>query len=64
MIGVLALSAVDPGFEPLSSQTKNYKNCICCFYTELWIRAKTCQAMNQDNVSEWSDMSTHWMLYQ
>jgi hypothetical protein len=40
MIGVLALSAVDPGFEPLSGQTKNYKNCICCFYTELWNKSK------------------------
>ena len=31
MVSVLASSAVDRGFEPLSGQTKDYKICICCF---------------------------------
>jgi hypothetical protein len=31
MVSVLALSAVDHGFEPRSGQTKDYKIGICCF---------------------------------
>jgi hypothetical protein len=31
MVIVLASSAVDHEFEPLSSQNKNYTNGICCF---------------------------------
>ena len=31
MVNVLALSTVDRGFEPRSSQTKDYKIGICCF---------------------------------
>ena len=31
MVSMLASSAVDSGFEPLSGQTKDYKNGICCF---------------------------------
>ena len=31
MVSVIALSAVDRGFEPLSGQTKDYKIGICCF---------------------------------
>jgi hypothetical protein len=31
MISVLALSAVDRGFEPWSGQTKDYKIGICCY---------------------------------
>jgi hypothetical protein len=30
MVSVLALSAVDRGFEPRSGQTKDYKIGICC----------------------------------
>ena len=54
MVSVLASSVIDRGFEPRSGQTKNYKICICCF----WL------ARNQDDVSEWSDMSTHGLLFQ
>jgi hypothetical protein len=38
MVRVLALSAVDHGFEPRTVKTKNYKIGICCFsakYTAL-----------------------------
>jgi hypothetical protein len=31
MVSVLALSAVDRGFEPRPDQTKDYKIDICCF---------------------------------
>jgi hypothetical protein len=31
MVSVLISSAVDRGFEPRSSQTKDYKMGICCF---------------------------------
>jgi hypothetical protein len=30
MVSVLALCAVDRGFEPRSGQTKDLYNCICC----------------------------------
>jgi len=31
MVSVLVSSVVDRGFEPWSSQTKDYKTGICCF---------------------------------
>jgi hypothetical protein len=34
MVGVLASSAVDPGFEPWLGQTKDYKIGMCCFFTK------------------------------
>jgi len=61
MFFVLASSAVDRGFEPLSGQTKDYKSGICCLYG---VRAKNWLAQNQDNVSEWSDMGTCGLMFQ
>ena len=66
MISMLALSAVDRGFESRSGQTKDYKIGICRYSTKhaaLRRRAKRL-AQNQDNVSKWSDMSTHGLLFQ
>jgi hypothetical protein len=58
MVSVLVSSAVDRGFEPRSGQTKDYKIGICCFSTKHAARAnKDGFARNQDNVSEWGDMS-------
>ena len=60
MVGVLSLSAVDRGFEPRSGQTKDYKIGICCFFTKLTAlreKIKDWLAQNQNNVSEWNDMS-------
>jgi hypothetical protein len=60
MVSVLASSAVDRGFEPRSGQTKDYKIGICCFSakpTVLRRKIKDWLAQNQDNVSEWGDMS-------
>ena len=67
MVSVLALSAVDCEFEPMSSQTKDYKISICCFsakHTALSGKSKDWLAWNQDNVYEWSNMSTHRLLFQ
>jgi hypothetical protein len=60
MVTVLAASAVGRGFEPQSCQTKDYKIGICCFSTKhaaLRRKSKNWLARNQDNVSEWGDMS-------
>jgi hypothetical protein len=60
MVSMLALSAVDHGFKPWSGQTKDFKIGICCFsatYAALRRKSKDCWARNQNNVSEWSDMS-------
>jgi hypothetical protein len=66
MVSVIASSAVDRGFEPRSSQTKDYNIVICCFsakYAALRSKSKDWLARNQD-VSESSDMSTHRLLFQ
>jgi hypothetical protein len=62
MISVLALSAVDHGFEPRSGQTKDFRIGICCFSTKhaaLRRKSKDWLVRNQNNVSEWSDMFNH-----
>ena len=67
MVSMLALSAVDHGFEPRSGQTKNNKIGICCFsakHTALRGKSKDWLARNQNNVSEWSDMSNCRLLFQ
>jgi hypothetical protein len=60
MVSMLASSAVDRGFEPRSGQTKDYKIGICCFsakYAALRSKSRVWFPRNQNNVSEWSDMS-------
>ena len=50
-----------------SGQTKDYKIGICCFSAKhvAWRReSKDWLARNQDNVSEWGDMSIHRLLFQ
>jgi hypothetical protein len=67
MVSMLASSEVDCGFEPWSGQTKDYKIGICCFfakYAALRRKSKDWLSQNQDNVSEWSDMSTRGLLFQ
>ena len=67
MVSVLASSAVDREFEPRSSQTKDYTIGICCFsakHAALWRKSKDWLARNQNNVSEWSVMSTRGLLFQ
>jgi hypothetical protein len=62
MVSVLALSAVDRGFEPRSGQTKDYKIGICCTsakHASLRNNSKDWLARNQDtgHVFKWGDMS-------
>ena len=67
LISVLASNVVDCVLEPWLGQTKDYKIGICCFSTKLAaIRSKSKDwlARNWDNVSDWSDMSTHRLLFQ
>ena len=66
MASMLASSAVDRGFEPRSDQTKDYAIGICCFsakHAALRRKIKDWLARTQDNVSEWSDMSTRGQLF-
>jgi hypothetical protein len=67
VVSVLASSAVDDGFEPRSGQTKDYKIGICFFSakdTVLRRKSKDWLTQNQNNVSEWSDMSIRELLFQ
>ena len=55
------------GFEPRSSQTKDYNISICCYSAKhAAIRSKNTDLLvrNRDNVSEWSNISTHGLLFQ
>ena len=65
MVSVLASSAVDRGFEPRSGQTKDYNIGICCFsakHAALRKRNKDWSVRIQNNVSEWSYMSTRGLF--
>ena len=65
MVSVLASSAIDCGYELRSCQTKEYKISICCFSAKnaaLRRKSKDWLARNQNNVSEWSDISTQRLL--
>ena len=67
MVSVIASSAIYHGFEPRSGQTKDYKIGICCFsdkHTALRRKSKDWLSRNQDNVSEWGDMSIRTLLFQ
>ena len=67
LVSVLAASAEDREFLPRSSETKDYKIGICCFSTKhaaLRRKGKDWLALNQNNVSEWSDMSTRRLMFQ
>ena len=61
MISVLASSVVDRGFEHGSGQTKDYNIGICYFsakHAALRSKGKDWLVRNQNNVSDWSHMST------
>jgi hypothetical protein len=71
MFGVLASSALDHGIESRSGQTKyNKTGCGCfpaCSTKEQEQKKKPKKnklARNQDNVSEWSNMFFHGLLFQ
>jgi hypothetical protein len=55
------------GFEPTSGQTKDYKIGIYNFsakHAALRSKSKDWLAQKQNNVSEWSDVSTRRLLFQ
>jgi hypothetical protein len=67
MVSVLVSSAVDHGFKPWSGQTKDYKIGICCFSAKqaaLGRKSKDWLVRNQNNVTEWSDVSSRGLLFQ
>jgi hypothetical protein len=67
MVSVLASSVVDRGCELRSDQTKDYKIDICCFsakHSALRNKSRVWLSRNQNNISEWSDMSTCGLLFQ
>ena len=60
MVSVLVSSAVDRGFEPRSGQTEDFNIGICCRSVKcatLRRKSKDWLARNQNNASEWSDMT-------
>jgi hypothetical protein len=66
MVSVLVSSSVDCGFKHSSGQIKDYKIGICRFYAKhspLRRKSKDWLDRSQDNVSEWSDMSIHGLLF-
>jgi hypothetical protein len=67
MVSMLTSRAVDHGFEPWSGQTKDYEIGIFCFsakHAASRRKDKDWLARNQNNVSEWSDLSTRGLLFQ
>ena len=67
MVSMLASSVVNRVFEPRSSQTEDYNIGICCFsakHAALRRKRKDWFGRNQNNVSEWSDMSIRGLLFQ
>jgi hypothetical protein len=67
MVTVIISRAVDRVFEPRSGQTKDYTIGISCFsayHAVLRRKSKNWLTRNQNNVSEWSDMSTRGLLFQ
>jgi hypothetical protein len=67
MVRWLVSNAVARGFEPRSGQTKDYEIGICCISAKnaaLRRKSKDWLARNQENVSEWSDMSICGLLFQ
>ena len=64
---MLASSAVDRGFKPRWDETKDFKIDICCFsakHAALRRKSKDWLALNQNNVSDWGNMSTRGLLFQ
>ena len=67
MVSMLVMSAVDRVFWPRSSQTKDCTIGICCFsanHAAPSRKSKDWLARNQDNVSEWNNMSIRGLLFE
>ena len=64
---LLASSAINRRFEPWSGHTKDYTICVCCFFAKpAAIRRKSNDwlARNQNNMSEWNNISTRGLLFE
>ena len=67
MIGMFASNVVDRVFETRSGQTKDNAVGMCCFSAKHAILRKKNKhrlALNQDNVSDWSDISIRILFFQ
>ena len=67
MVNVLASSAVDNGVEPFSRQTRDYVIGMCCLsakHAAFKSKSKGILAGHRDNISEWSTISNHELLFQ
>jgi hypothetical protein len=67
MVRVPASSVVNSGFQPRSDETKDYKIGICYFsakHAAVRRKSKDWLVRNQDNVSEWVNMSICRLLFQ
>ena len=67
MVRVLFSSAANRGFEHRSGQTKDYTISNCCFsdkHATIGRKNKDWLARNQNNVSEWGDMSNLGPMFQ
>jgi hypothetical protein len=67
MVSVLVSSVEDHGFEHRSGQAKDYTIDMCCFSAKdaaFKRNNKERLRRNQDNVSEWGDMSIRELLFQ
>ena len=65
-VSLLVSSAVGRGFEHRSGQTKDNKIGIGCFFAKhaaLKRKSKNWLGRNQNNVSEWFDMSTRGLCF-
>ena len=66
MVSVLASSVVDRGFEPQTSQPKDYTigvRCLSSMHEVVRRKSKGWLTRNYDNVSEWVDMSNHGLVF-
>jgi len=66
IVSIIMSRVVDHRLLPLSGQTKDYEIGICCFsakHAALRRKSKDWLPQNQDNVSEWSSMSTCGSLF-
>ena len=67
IVSVLVSAVTNRWFESRSGQTKDYKIGICCFpakHAAIRRKGKDWLARNQDNVSEWGDISIRGLLFQ
>ena len=67
MVSALALGVVHRGLEPRSDQAKEYEICICYFSAKpsaLRGKNEDWSTWNQDNASEWGDLSIRGLLFQ